>query len=207
MAWNSRLRPSLKSPFQWIGVSLITLFFLPVFLAPRLGHGVTPTMQNARAISLLLAQYATDHHGAYPPGKSSTEVFQKLLDENYLNDPSVFFDKDFKIPGKIKATSHTLKPENVCWDITIPITEHSPDSLPIVFSTGYKIDYVPGGNAIPLFPSSENRPFNIVVTRHSMTTYGLKRTPSGIATNFISSDFDAGEVHYQQLTPDGPLAP
>ena len=36
-------------------------------------------MQTSRTIALALHQYAADHNGRYPDGKSSTEVFQKLM--------------------------------------------------------------------------------------------------------------------------------
>ena len=51
--------------------------------------------------------------------KTSTEVFQKLLDEKYIADPSIFF---LAMPGKVKATSQTLTADNVCFDVTSGIT-------------------------------------------------------------------------------------
>ena len=42
------------------------------------------SMQMARAIGLAMFAYASDHNGAYPDGKTSTEVFQKLIDEKYF---------------------------------------------------------------------------------------------------------------------------
>ena len=92
-------------------------------------------------------QYANDHNQNYPDGKSSTEVFQKLIDGGYISDPAIFY---IPMVGKIKAgVGQRLKPENVCWDVTSPVDSSAPDGLPIVFSTGYKVNYVPGGAAIP----------------------------------------------------------
>jgi hypothetical protein len=59
-------------------------------------------MQQCRQIGLMLFQYATDHvtDNPFPDGKSSTEVFQKLIDGGYCNDPGVFF---VPLSGKSKA--------------------------------------------------------------------------------------------------------
>ena len=94
--------------------------------------------------------YATDNiqnGNAYPDGNSSTEVFQKLLDGNYCSDPSVFY---LPLAGKTPAVAgQKLKPENVCWDVTSGVDSSASD-VPLVFMTGYKVTYVPGGSAVPL---------------------------------------------------------
>ena len=160
MAEASAFAKSLKRTFFGIGTGLIVLLVV-VIMAPMGGsHKVTGshnlTMMASIPIGQCMFSYAEDHNGAYPMGKSSTEVFQKLIDEGYVNDPAIFWSEWLKVPGKTKPTSNTLKPENVCWDVTVPVGAHSDDSLPLVFLTGYRIDYVPHGKATPLFSGSNN---------------------------------------------------
>jgi len=151
-------------------------------------------------------QYAVDHNGAYPTGNSSTEVFQKLIDEKYITDPAIFY---FSIPGKTKVISDKLKPENVCWDVTVPIVENSPDGLPVVFLTGYKVTYASGASAVPLFKSTEGRLPGIAVCYKNNSARFIKNgeLPDGTITNFIPADFDLTGKKFQQLTPEGPLSP
>ena len=92
--------------------------------------------------------YAQDNSGNYPDGKSSTEVFQQLLDGGYVTDASIFY---IPAPGKTKPVSgQKLRPENVCWDVTGGLTNHSPGELPLLFLTGYRVSYSPGGAAVPV---------------------------------------------------------
>jgi hypothetical protein len=71
-------------------------------------------MQATRTIALAMFQYANDNDKQYPDGKSSTELFQKLMDGNYITDPAVFF---VPLPGKIRAAMGAkLKPVNVTYD-------------------------------------------------------------------------------------------
>jgi hypothetical protein len=211
MAEVSRLAKSLKSPFQWIAVGLMLLFVLWIVFTPINGHlgpRANPVLQDVRTIDIALFQYANDYNGLYPTGKSSTDVFQKLIDEGYVTDPSIFYDKDLNVPGKTKATSKKLKPENVCWDVTVPADANSSDSLPIVFSTGYKIEYVPNGKAVPLLKPTKDWPGIAVAYRSNTACYipndGLS---DGVVMNFIPGNFDPAGKTYTQLTPDGPLSP
>jgi len=108
---------------------------------------------NAGVIADRMHVFARDHGGKYPNGKSSTEIFQKLLDDGYVRDPSLFF---ISMEGKTKPVpGQPLKPENVGWDVTTPIDTNMPSpetgyKLPVVFSTGYKVSYLPGAAAVPL---------------------------------------------------------
>ena len=105
-------------------------------------------LQISSEIVFGMSQYANDNNGNYPDGKSSTEVFQKMLDGGYVSDPSIFY---VPMAGKTKAVAgQLLKPENVCFDVTSAADRSALDGLPIVFSTGYKVNYVPGGVAVPL---------------------------------------------------------
>jgi hypothetical protein len=157
-------------------------------------------------IGLAMFAYALDNNGNYPTGKSSTEVFQKLIDGNYIIDPSMFYTPVDYVPGKVKTNSRTLKPENVCFDVTVPANNQSSDYLPIVFLTGFKIDYVAGGNAVPLKTDSPAPLDGLAVFYHSNNLYwkGADQ-PGGVVSHFIDPAFNPGEIKYQQLTPDGPL--
>ncbi len=161
-------------------------------------------MQQARQIGQVLFSYAMDHNGKYPEGKSSTDIFQQLIDQDYVSDPTVFY---FPMPGKTKATSNKLKPENVCFDLTNPVRSDDPDTLPVAFSTGYKMDYVPGGKAHLL---ANGDPYGIAVFFKGNNAAFLK-AESGEIPLFppvcFPNDpaFDPKGRTYQQLTPDGPF--
>ena len=199
-----------------IGLLLFGLFYLPEFLGGRVRTIVaSPVLGSVHAIGLAMYSYAQDYNGALPVGKSSTEMFQKLIDEGYVTDPTLFFVKELHVPGKLKAASNVLKPENVCWDVTVPVDVNSPDSVPLIFSTGYRINYAPGGVAVPLFSSSynifssTNRPSGMAVYYHGNKAAWLDRDgqPDREVTNFVPTDFDPKGKTYIQLTPDGPLSP
>ena len=178
--------------------------------------------------------YTDAHHGAFPTGDSSTEIFQKLVDENHMvasgksliqllgnqddymqiRDTALFY---IDMPGKTTATSTTLKPENVCFDVTVPLDGTLPDDLPVVFTTGYRIDYSPGKAAAPI--TNSNLPNYAGVICAGGNAYGIwadKRwsdqipwyfLPDHSIANFISADYKPNGRTYQQLTPDGPLGP
>ena len=149
--------------------------------------------------------YANDNDGKYPTGKSSTEVFQKLIDGGYITDPSLLYVKGLQVPGKTAATSNKLKPENVCWDVTIPADMNNADpSLPLLFCTGYRVEYVPHGGALPLAPGGIP---GIVVYYCNNSAQFLPNDgkSDGFVPNLIPATFDTKGVKYIQLTPDGPL--
>jgi hypothetical protein len=161
-------------------------------------------MQTARQIGLCLYAYSVDHNGKYPTGKSSTDIFQQLIDQNYVNDPAVFY---FSMPGKTPATTNKLKPENVCFDITNGVQSDDPDTLPVVSSTGYKIDYVPGGKAHLL---ANGDPGGVAVFFKGNNAAFLRVAPDGIPLfppvyYPTAPPFDPKGRTYQQLTPDGPI--
>src|SRR5271163_1205008 len=128
--------------------SFLAAFFITAVMMPPSGPlrqgPESARMQTARVIGLSLFSYAGDHNGKYPVGSSSTDIFQQLIDQKYVTDPGMFY---FAMPGKTKATTDKLKPENVCFDVTNAVVSGDPDGLPVVFSTGYKIDYIQGGKA------------------------------------------------------------
>lgn len=187
---------------------------------------INSAMQACRTLSLAMFQYANDHDGKYPDGNNSTEVFQKLVDGNYITDPAIFY---VPMVGKIKGVNgQRLKPENVCYDVTSGVDANSPDGLPLVFNTGYKVDYRPGGNAVSLtapypsfggstrtwwewFRGERSEPFRpyLAVCYHSNNAFSkrLDVPPSGYGCvrDFVPADFDAKGQTYHQLTPDGVL--
>jgi hypothetical protein len=196
-------------------------------------------MQRARVIGYALLSYAENHNGKFPEGNSSTEAFQKLLDFGYVrlidgayvHDPSIFY---VPMAGKIEPSAgQKLKPENVCWDITCCLDSNASDSLPLVFLTGYKITYAPGGTAVPIlkpYPPFTRTPGHwwhgaadpaenpgIAVFykggqaafRHLYYTESTDgpdvKNPDNTIPNFIPPQFDPNGINYRQLTPDGPL--
>ena len=73
-------------------------------------------LRASHTIALAAFSYANDHNHKYPDGKSSTEVFQKLIDGKYVDDTTIFY---VPMKGKTKPIAgQPLKPENVCWDFT-----------------------------------------------------------------------------------------
>ncbi len=210
----SEFAKSLKSPFQLIVTGLILIFVVAVALGPMMVKNITKrssrsSVSDAKMIEIALFSFAQDHSGKYLTGKSSTEIFQKLIDEKYLDDSTELCTQSPLVPGKTEATSDRLRPENVCWDLTVPMDDKSSDFLPVVFLTGYRINYMQGGTAVPLFSSSESGPPGIAVCYHGGSATWLKNDgqPDGIVMNFISSNFKPEGKNYVQLTPDGPLGP
>jgi len=214
---------------------LVVLFFIfGVALGP-IGPGnkyarQSAWLQNAHTIGLCMFAYAQDHDQLYPDGNSSTEVFQKLLDGGYVTDPTLFY---LAMPGKTKPVpGQKLKPENVSWDVTGGADLSSPDELPLVFMTGYKISYAPGSAAVPLvkpYPPfgleepyqkwfdwllrrptirwSESGGIAVHYKNNSSMYKKLETAPNGDGTipDFIPPDFKPDGKTYRQLTPDGVL--
>ncbi len=229
-AYTWRLfRPVLKVCLYF---GIFVIISLVLFGPPMPGGIKYPAhsawMQTGRSIGLAMYSYANDNEGNYPDGNSSTEVFQKLLDGGYVVDPSIFF---ISLPGKTKpVTGQKLRPENVCWDVTSGANAHSPDGLPVVFMTGYKLTYAAGGSAVPIlkpYPHFGLAPLTWDNWRHAQSlfasapspgiavfykgnnaTFLLLDTPAnsdGTIHNMIPPNFKPDGKTYRQLTPDGPL--
>jgi len=217
---------------------LFGAFLLVLLVLAPIRNGIPPELawhpiieQRAYLISGVMLQYATDHQGKYPTGKSSTEVFQKLIDGSYASDNTIFY---FPMKGKIlPEDGQPLKPENVCFDVTSPVDSSASDDLPLVFSTGYKIDYAPGASAIALNPPVRHwtdhwfeifRPVPRVYSNdaiiisyknNNVTFRSLFYTihdgvstdnPDNTIPNFMPANFDAQGKTYRQLTPDGEMS-
>ncbi len=184
-------------------------------------------MQICHTLALALFCYANDYGGKYPDGKSSTEVFQKLVDGKYISDPAIFY---VPFVGKTKWTSGKLKPENVCWDVTNGLNLNGDsDETPLIFITGFRMDYRPGGSAYVVktydyrpreprtwFAWMQGAP---LVFKWESLTIAWKNTgakemlppspplPDGSIPNVVSISFDPKGKIYIQLTPDGPISP
>ncbi len=185
-----------------------TLFACVLFvgLAPASGqiqngmHVAPEGVRQAHAIGLALFSYANDNNGDYPTGSSSTEVFQKLIDGGYVSDPALFY---VPMPGKVRPTTGKLKPENVSFDVTAGVDLKSSDAVPILFMTGFLVDYTVGSAAVPLTEDAKKRD-GMVIFYHSNSTQFLIKDPNGTVRSAIPKAFDGKGHHYQQLTPDGP---
>jgi GYF domain 2 len=162
------------------------------------------SMQQARQIALAMSAYASDHNGAYPDGKTSTEVFQKLIDQTYISDPGIFY---VAMPGKTKATSSALSADNVSFDVTSGVTADSSDYVPVVFCTGYRVIYEAGasaardGSSATPFPGPGRGLAGVAVAYKNSSARFLNADVRGTVTAFIPSTFDPGTKDYQQLRP------
>jgi hypothetical protein len=206
----------LKSCLILAGACLILayLFSYPVFKHGEEMAVASSGMQSAHVIRNALFDYSLEHGGEFSKAKSSTDVFQELLDGKYISDATTFY---YPLPGKIPAEpdSRKLLAKNVGYDVTYFIDAQMPQAVPIVFLTGYKVVYQTGASAIPLqkvrswsdwlggryYPS-----FIIECTGDDKTDY-LRATPDGSIPDFIPADFDPKGKVYRQLTPDGELVP
>ena len=223
-AYTGRLlRPLLK---VCLVVGILVILFGVALTPPMTGiryAAHNAWMQTAHQIGVCMFAYSNDNNQNYPDGNSSTEVFQKLLDGGYVTDPTIFY---IPLSGKIKPVAgQKLKPENVCWDVTSGVDSSAPDRLPLVFMTGYKVTYAPGGSAVqirkpypPLTrtwtqwwdnePAPADWPGIAVYYKGNNAMFlhlSNSENPDGTIPNFVKPDFDAKGKTYRQLTPDGPL--
>jgi hypothetical protein len=238
MVGRASERKLIPQAWWFYGSFLFCLLLLFGFAFGPISNGILQAHQNAlmqqgRQIGQMMFSYATDNvrnGNAYPDGKSSTDVFQKLLDAGYAEDPTVFY---VPMPGKIEPVKgQKLKPENVSWDITAPVDSNSSDLLPLVFLTGYRVSYVPSGADVPLIKPLPEYGYNIHTRTWFEWLFGIRPftyspsvgiviffkgnnavfvrsngSPSshGSIPNFISPDFKPDGKTYRQLTPNGVL--
>ena len=208
-----------EAPKSWVRAALNIVYItiammvvLGVFVSPGKGDFKkalsSATMQTARTIALCLNAYSLDHNNHYPEGQTSTEIFQKLIDGKYVEDLSIFY---LPLPGKVRPLSSQLKPENVAWDVTCCVDSSSPDTLPLVYLTGFKIDFQPGGAAKRINPLPRtwtiwwNGPdrwqtfMAMAAKGNSARVFELNE--DGSIPNFVPADFDPKGKTYRQLTP------
>ena len=200
----------------------IALTLAGLYLLGNSGKSVRslgPHEVQAYQIADALYRYSLQHGGRYPTGSSSTDIFQQLLDGQYVQDPALFW---LEMPGKQKPTARVLRPDNVCWDITSPIMA-SNEELPVVFITGYRFNYSQSGTFTPLFKSVEGRPkafvWGFIYSWDEQKATGIE-THIDARPGALPYDWCADPNHrafydlnlesnqkFQQLTPDGPLSP
>ncbi len=218
---------TLEGIFRFLVPGLLILSACGIALAPIYAGPAeveSTATQATHAIALAMSQYAADNHGKYPDGATSTEVFQKLLDGKYVTDPATFY---LFMPGKTEPSGPHLESANVCFDVTAGVDETAPDGLPVVFVTGFRVEYRPDGHAISLvrpFPTyaySAQSWMSYLTGKDLAPVTGLafadKRGKArfqpgqlgsdgfGLVPQVLPSDFDAHGKTYRQLTPDGPL--
>jgi hypothetical protein len=135
------------------------------------------------------------------------------------------------MPGKIVGGGgQKLKPKNVCFDVTSGLDGNSPDQLPVVFTTGYKVTYASGAAAAPIIKphpqygveprtwsqwwNGDSRPpaylqpgIAVTYKSNSAMFIKLKTAPNGDGSipHFISPQFKPDGKTYRQLTPKGVL--
>ncbi len=217
-----RLMGALGVGLCWAFGLWIGLLFLGLGPMPRgnIGSATSFWVEKVHRIGGLLEGYASHHGGKFPTGASSTEIFQKLIDLDHEVDGSLFY---LPLQGKIPPLpGQKLKPENVSFDITAGIDADSPPGVPIVFMTGYRVMYTPGGVATPLTKPYPKYSYNYTWEEWY---YGRHKAPAGIAVAYpslnslflplkengtvplVQADFDPQGRTWLQLTPEGVLAP
>lgn len=177
--------------------------------ASRVGYArYEKGIEWSRAMSL----YLLTHHGQYPPAKSSTEIFQKLLDAHVVENPDALY---FPMPGKVPAGKEAtrLLPENVCWDIIVPDGPPDWKANLMMVSTGVRVTYSPGPSVI-LRPDmhwleTEGSPYRVFVYYTAENgDGGVRLFKTGTTVEQLSlTDRALSGKTYHQLTPDGELAP
>jgi hypothetical protein len=155
-------------------------------------------LQQTHAIILAMFEYANDHNGAYPDGKSSTEVFQKLIDGNYISDPTVFYLSS--MTGKTKAVGNKLTADNVSFDVTSGVDADSSEDVPVVFSSGYTVTYAP--DAVATRDPNSITPFSGIAEayKNNSARFTIAATDGSIPA-FVPATFVAGSETYRQLRP------
>lgn len=156
------------------------------------------SVQSLHALGLALYSYAQDHDLHYPDGKTSTEVFQKLVDGDYVTDPAIFY---LPMKGKTPAKDKVIKPENVCFDYTQGVQVAQPDDggyIPLIFTTGSHLDYSTG----KVSSLSEDSPYG---TDGIAVFYANIRANFVLAADFADKFFGPGYdpkgKNYIQLMP------
>ena len=200
----------------WGIVTAFVLYVLASIVAGPVGPvkkaRQSASVQTAHALGLALYSYANDSDGHYPDGPSSTEVFQQLMDGGYVTDPEIFY---LPMVGKTKAApdQKKLRPENVCWDVTGGATSKDSPELPLVFMTGFRMTYAPGGGAVslvdpyPLYLDTKSSPGLAVFYINDAASWLSSDTSNGpfSKSRVLPLDFDTHGKTYRQLTPDGVL--
>jgi len=203
-----------------VGACLL-VFCLPCCCGVALGpitNGIkkakeAAALQESHAIGFAMFAYANDHNGHYPDAgeapasgsvltlgnvssgaTTSTEVFQKLLDEKYVTDPAIFY---FTMPGKTRPVAGIrLTADNVCFDVTAGLTTSSPSGIPLVYPTGYTLDF---GHQISVTRDG-TLPFDGFIAFHTGGMAKYTKVPLGDSTTIATVDA-AAAGSLRQLKP------
>jgi type II secretory pathway pseudopilin PulG len=179
---------------------------------------INRAVENARTISQLLSQYATDNNGTYPAGEGtpaagkSEGIARNLLENNYTPDAAIFA-LGSAVPYGGKASDFSdMTASNVGWDFTAGatastgITSTDPDLLPTVYTTGESVTYPTTAETGLDLPLSGKGPFGtkgVVVAYKNNTAIFIRGTPSGTIVEcpgFISKEFKSAGT-YTQIKP------
>jgi len=182
-----------------IGSTLIYLALQPI------NKGLPTSATNIMFIRFALLEYAQKHKGLFPGGKSSTDVFEQLIEDHDLEAHFVYFD----LPGKREFVGGALSPANVCYDFTQGTNLKSPEWIPIIIPTGFRINYATGEASIIASNAIKNDFINVGYIAN-IRSWNLNLAPFiSIRKHqiFIMPGKPVTEdaSQYQQLTPDGNL--
>jgi type II secretory pathway pseudopilin PulG len=214
--------PSGLTRVEFLVVISIFVVLAGIAYGPIIGYleqaKINRAVENARTISTLLSQYATDNNGVYPTGEGTSAagksegIARNLLENNYVPDATIFA-LGSTVPYAGKASDFSdITASNISWDFTAGatastgITSTDPDLLPTVYSTGETITYpATTGTGFDLTLSGHG-PFGtkgVVVAYKSNNAAFIKGTPSGataISSGFISREFKSTGT-YTQIRP------
>ncbi len=187
--------------------TIIVISCLVIFIHSRIRFSIPDSYADLVLLRIGLEMYADKHHGLFPNGNSSTEVFQKLIDDEDLASRCVFFD----LNGKSLPTTNKISPNNVCFDFTEGTDPKSPSWVPVLIPTGYLINYKTG-QAIKLKTNSivQNKIWISYATKYQnfpTIIYYFHFFPYhwDHVNIMLDKPSDADTSQYRQLTPDGSL--
>lgn len=219
-----KAKQSRRFPWFDLGCTCFVLFLVVLLIGwtfPSVGGPSyfssvgSQYVSQVRQLGTILFTYASENDWKYPTGESSTEFFQELIDAGYLNNGELLYIDG--MPGKSPWQSGKLRPENVCWDVVVPMTTGNPDALPQILSTGWNLEFKPGSRptisndneARAILPSrswlSFRKEASLVLFRHGNSAElirerDLLERPDDIAKNFMPADLDPNKA-YRQLKP------
>ncbi len=200
--------------------SFIHEYYPPdVTIKIRTGQAVS----NARKLGTVLYHYAKDHGFQYPEGNSSTEVFNHLMEQGYLAPENAANLYIRGMPGKEPfRTEQTwwewmtgtpaptqLEAKHVCYDVIAPLTHRDPDGMPMIISTGWKLNFEPG--ALPQV--RDQKLLDMPWLQGGMLVYYKRNVCLILGASFLDGSAKPSGIHqlipeeidptktYRQLTP------